>query len=248
MFTLPPAARQGLILAATLLMVLLTARLGFWQLDRAAQKEALRDTIAVRGTLAPLSSTQLASDPTAAAGQHHLRVRVAGRWLDRFTVFLDNRQMAGRPGFFVVTPLLLGPQDAVLVLRGWIPRDPQDRTRLPAIPAPAEPVELLARIAPAPSRLLELGADGMGRIRQNLDPGSYSREIGVALRPLTLLQLDADGDGPSSGGLLRDWPVPALDIQRHHGYALQWFALSALMAGLYVWFQLLRPRLAERRA
>jgi surfeit locus 1 family protein len=35
-------------------------------------------------------------------------------------------------------------------------------------------------------------------------------------------------------------------VGKHHGYAFQWFALSALIAGLYVWFQLLRPRLARR--
>jgi len=42
---------------------------------------------------------------------------------------------------------------------------------------------------------------------------------------------------------LREWPRPAVDVQKHYGYAFQWFALCALMAGLYVWFQLVRPRL-----
>ena len=41
----------------------------------------------------------------------------------------------------------------------------------------------------------------------------------------------------------RDWPRPALDVHKHYGYAFQWFALAALIAGLYVWFQLIRPRL-----
>jgi surfeit locus 1 family protein len=246
MRALSPALRRGLVFAAALLMCLLTARLGVWQLDRAAQKEALRSALLERGALPPLGAAQLASDAGQAVQQHHRRVEVAGRWLERFTVYLDNRQMAGRPGFFVATPLELAPGDAVLVLRGWAPRDPQDRTRLPAVPNPPAPVQLLARVEPPPSRLLEFSADEGGPIRQNLDLDAYSREIGVLLRPLSLQQLDPPG-GPPPDGLLRDWPVPALDIQKHHGYAFQWFAMSSLIAGLYVWFQLLRPRLAGRR-
>ncbi len=42
--------------------------------------------------------------------------------------------------------------------------------------------------------------------------------------------------------LLRDWPAPDLGLQKHYGYAFQWFALAALILCLYVWFQLIRPR------
>ena len=41
------------------------------------------------------------------------------------------------------------------------------------------------------------------------------------------------------------WPEPAADVQKHYGYAFQWFALCALILGLYVWFQLIRPRRAR---
>ena len=45
-------------------------------------------------------------------------------------------------------------------------------------------------------------------------------------------------------------PLPlghTTDADKNRGYALQWFALAALITGLYVWFQLIRPRLAGRR-
>ncbi|MBC8056770.1 MAG: SURF1 family protein, partial [Rhizobiales bacterium] len=64
------------------------------------------------------------------------------------------------------------------------------------------------------------------------------------LAPLSVLQ--ADSPSTAGDGLLRDWPHPAVDVQKHYGYAFQWFALGALMAGLYVWFQLVRPRLRAR--
>jgi len=160
-------------------------------------------------------------------------------------VFLDNRQMDGRPGFFVLTPLLLTPGDAVLVQRGWAPRDPQERARLPEVPTPAGEVRVEGAVAPPPSKLYSFVSEEHGRLRQNLDVDAYAREIGVALRPLSVRQ-QTDAEVPD--GLLRHWVAPAADIQKHHGYAFQWFALSLLLTGLYVWFQLLAPWRERRRA
>jgi surfeit locus 1 family protein len=234
-----PSPRRRFVVAtvAALLAAGTTARLGVWQLDRAAQKTALRDAIAARGALPPLPADELARTLEQAAAQHHRRVRLAGRWRAEHTVFLDNRQMNGRPGFYVATPLSLDDGRAVLVQRGWVPRDPMDRARLPDVPAPSGPVALEGRIAPPPARLYEFEQGGGGRIRQNLALDAFARETGLALAPLSVLQLDDAQDG-----LRRDWPVPAFDVHTHRGYAFQWFALSALITALYVWFQLIVPR------
>lgn len=236
--------RRAMVLLAALAGVALTARLGVWQLERAAQKTGLAQAIEARGKLPPLPAAELARDEAGAARQFWRPVRLQGRWLAERTVFLDNRQMQGRPGFFVVTPLELAPGDAVLVQRGWVPRDARERTRLPAVPTPAGRVEVAGRIAPPPSRLYEFAQDASGPIRQNLDLDAFGREIGLPLRPLSVQQLSFGG----ADGLLREWPQPSVDVSKHHGYAFQWFALAALIAGLYVWFQLLRPRLARQQA
>ena len=238
--------RRAVVLLATLAAVALTARLGVWQLDRAAQKQALQDSLQTRSALPPLAGAQLAHDAGQAAAQHDRRIVVAGRWLPERTVFLDNRQMDGRPGFFVLTPLLLASGDAVLVQRGWTPRDPQDRAHLPDVPTPPGEVRVEGSVAPPPSRLYAFGSgEEHGRLRQNLDVDAYAREIGVALRPLSVRQ-QTDAEVPD--GLLRRWPAPASDLHKHHGYAFQWFALSLLLTGLYVWFQLLAPWRERRRA
>ena len=125
---------------------------------------------------------------------------------------------------------------------GGSPRDPRDRAAVPRVPTPPFAV-VRGRIAPPPARLYEFGPDDVGPIRQNLDLGRFSRELGVALRPLSLLE--EDEATLASDGLLRHWPRPAADVHKHRGYAFQWFALCALIAGLYVWFQLLRPRLGR---
>lgn len=236
--------RAGLVLLAALIGAAGTGRLGLWQLDRAAQKTALQARIAERATWPPLASAALATDSATAETQHYQRVRLQGRWLAERTVFLDNRQLNGRPGFFVLTPLLLSAGDAVLVQRGWVARDFIDRSRLPALATPAGDVTLLGRVAPPPSRLFDFGGVDNGPIRQNLDLARFSREIGLGLRPLSVQQLD---DGPVTDALVRQWPAPALDVGKHQGYAFQWFALCALIVGLYVWFQLLRPRRGATR-
>lgn len=233
-----PARRLVILLAAVLTMAV-TARMGWWQLDRAQQKLELQASIERQALLPPLTEADLAHDPGAASRQWYRRVQVRGEWLDRRTVFLDNRQMAGRPGFFVLTPLRLPQGDAVLVQRGWVPRDMQDRTRLPSLPLPAGPVAIQARIAPWPSRLADLGPEPGGAIRQNIALDDFEAEIRTPLRPLSLVQLAAQA-GPD--GLLRDWPLPAVDVDKHYGYAAQWFTFCAMIAGLYVWFQLIRPR------
>ncbi|HET9643312.1 MAG TPA: SURF1 family protein [Burkholderiaceae bacterium] len=222
---------------AAAFMAVLTAGLGRWQLDRARQKTELRHSMDVRAAMPPVVPSQLARSESDAKEQWHRSVRLKGRWLADRTIYLDNRQHDGLPGFFVLTLLELAPGDAVVVQRGWLPRDARDRTRIPPYDTPTGIVEVTGRIAPPPSRLYDLPGAASGPIRQNLDLGAYAHEVGIALRPLSVWQEGASGDG-----LLRDWPRPQLNVQMHYGYAFQWFALCALVTGLYVWFQLLRPR------
>ena len=101
-------------------------------------------------------------------------------------------------------------------------------------------VAVQGRIAPALARLYEFEATASGTIRQNLDVDAFARETKLPLRPWVLVQ----DDGPASppDGLLRQWPAPNTGVDKHHGYAFQWFALSALTLVLYVWFQFIHPR------
>jgi surfeit locus 1 family protein len=235
-----PRRGSAWILLAAVATMAVTARMGWWQLDRAAQKETLQATMQRQGAAPELPASELAIDPAAAPDQWQRRISLQGRWLPEATVYLENRQMHGRPGFFVVTPLRLPEGDAVLVQRGWIPRDLMDRTHLVPVATPEGEVGVSGRIAPWPSRLTELGADATGPIRQNLDLAAYAAETRLALRPSSVVELPAPGN--AGDGLLRDWPLPAVDVHKHYGYAVQWFLLCALTAGLYVWFQILRPR------
>jgi surfeit locus 1 family protein len=222
---------------ATVLMVALTFSLGQWQLRRAAQKTALQAAVDAQKSLPALDGQGLTAMKNVADAVHR-EALLQGRWQAAHTVYLDNRPMDGKSGFWVVTPLLLAGSDrAVLVQRGWVPRDFTDRTRLPAVQTPDGVVTVSGRMAPPPSKLYEFEGAALGRIRQNLDLAAFSAETGLALLPVSLLQT-----GAASEGLLRNWPAPNTGVDKHYGYAFQWFALCALLVGLYAWFQVFLPR------
>jgi len=238
-----PATRPVLwwvVLLAAVLGVLLTAALGQWQWRRAALKQALVDQRTRQAAMAPIDGDFLgaASDTQSnRQGLLYRAVQVRGQWLPEHTVFLDNRPMHGQAGFYVLTPLRLPSGAVLLVQRGWVARNFSDRTSLPALPTAQGEVRLKGYLTPWPSRIYDFGGDEAGPIRQNLDFASYRRQIGESL-----LELSVQQSGDAQDGLLRDWPVPASGIEKHHGYAFQWFGLSALIAMLYVWFQIVQPR------
>ncbi len=216
-----------------------TVRLGMWQLDRAAQKSAWVHDQAQRAQLPALTQSALARTPELAMAQWFRQITVSGTWLPQLTLFLDNQPLDGRAGFLAVTPLLIAPGDAVLVQRGWAPRDPADRTRVSPPPSAPGVVSVTARVAPLPSKRFELGDTDDGPIRQNLDAAALARQWGIELRPLSLLELQASSP---DDGWIRKWPAPVQDIGKHHGYAFQWFALAALITGLTIWYRIVRPR------
>lgn len=236
-----PIWRFWVVTAATVFTMAVTASLGLWQLDRAAQKLALQAQITERSGLDAWSTQDLLQASDALTGVHR-PVRLSGTWVPDRTIFLDNRQMNTRVGFFVVTPLRLDNSErVVLVQRGWVPRDFNDRNRVPEVVTPAGLVHLEGRLAPPPGKLYELGEATPGAIRQNIDLPAFARETGLSLLGVSVLQTNAADDG-----LLREWPRVAVDVHKHHGYAFQWFSLCALAGLLYLWFQILSPRRKRR--
>ncbi|KGG89698.1 SURF1 family protein [Comamonas thiooxydans] len=259
----PDLWRFLLISLAALACVAVTASLGFWQLGRAAQKQAVFDAITRQQALAPWHNAQLAAEVPLASesiGQAqqatllHRPVQLQGQWLAEQTIFLDNRQMQGRAGFYVLTPFRLSAPHGhrvVVVQRGWAPRNFMDRALLPEVQTPSGLVSIEGRLEAPPSRLMELeaahgGADPdeqKSRIRQNADIALWAQQGGLPLLALSVVQ-----SGSASEGLLRDWPQINAGVQKHYGYAFQWFGLSVLVVLLYVWFQLVRRFYPRRRA
>lgn len=235
--------RFWLLTLAALLVAGSTYALGQWQLQRAAQKEAIQAAINAKNSLDALDTKALLAVKNIVSEIYRPAV-LRGVWQSAHTVYLDNRPMNGRSGFWIVTPLLLqGTSQVILVQRGWAPRNFSDRMRLPEVSTSTELVTVEGRIAPPPSKLYEFKGTDSGRIRQNIDLNDFGKETGLALlKEASLLQI-----GAASEGLLRDWPAPSLGVDKHYGYAFQWFGLCALVIFLYVWFQVVVPFRASTR-
>jgi surfeit locus 1 family protein len=239
----PRSARFWALTLAAVAGIAAAFSLGTWQLGRAQERLALQASIDSRKVLPPLDQKALAGRP-ALADVVHRPVVLRGMWVAQHTVFLDNRQMNGKPGFHVVTPLRLeGGVGVVAVVRGWAPRNFADREQLPPVETPPGVIEVQGRMAPPPAQLYEFAGDPGGRIRQNLDLAQWRAETGLALLDVAVQQTG----GPSEG-LSRDWPQAASGAGKNYGYAFQWWALGSLIAILYVWFQFIVPRRKAARA
>lgn len=213
-----------------LIVVLVTVRLGFWQRDRAHQKEALQARITQFENAPPQS---VGAAPLALKDVEFHRVSARGSFVPDKVVYLDNRPYNDQPGFYVVMPFKLVDGGYVLVNRGWLPRNVADRTTIEPYVTPPGQIEIEGIARADATRAFELGQGGSAAhqvIRQNLDVTAYAGETGLPLKPFVIQQLSDDGDK-----LVRDWPVPTTDVERNYGYMFQWWgmAVAAVGFGLY---------------
>ncbi len=197
----------------------LTASLGMWQLDRAAQKEKLSE---VRAT--------------------NQSIRLSGQWMTEQTLYVDNRQMNAKQGFFVVTPLFTSKNEYVLVERGWIARNFMDRKKLQAIETPSGELAIVVRRVadPVPPAVFAKEADTEYPIVQFIDLAYFAKAMPNKLYKGMVQQM-----GGASEGLARNWYEPASGVEKNYGYAFQWFAMCATVMGLYLWFQWIKPKISK---
>jgi cytochrome oxidase assembly protein ShyY1 len=211
---------------ATLILVLLGIVLGNWQTRRAAEKTALQARLDQGMAAAPLVLDGGAVDPARLAFH---RVIVTGEFVPNWPVFLDNRPQEGRSGFILLMPFkIAGSGKYVLVARGWLPRNLAEHDRLPPYTTPTGRITLEGRVVDHLARAMQLGTPAPlkpNAIVQNTEPGELARASGLDLLPVVVEQT---GPGRPGEGLLRNWPAPSLDIDRHKGYAVQWYALAAM--------------------
>ena len=208
---------------AALLAVTLGVTLGQWQMRRAAAKETIERKLSERQSAPPLV---VGAAPLAIDEVEYRRVQVTGGFARDWPVYLDNRPHQGVAGFYVMMPFKIAGTDMhVLVARGWVPRDPLNRTKLPSIVTPAGQIDIQGVARRNPGHLLQLGrAEGLrpGAIVQNLALAEFAQVSGLRMQPVLIEQSSALPDG-----LMRDWPRPSGGIDKHLGYAFQWYALAA---------------------
>ena len=217
---------------ATAILIPLLVGLGFWQLDRAAQKQRLQaeydrgqDTTPTR--LRPVLET-------AESLRFH-RVIVRGHYEPEYQILIDNRVHRGQAGYHVLTPLRIENGNVrVLVNRGWVSLGP-DRAQTPRIETPNSLVEVEGVATVPQIGGFHLGtarppAPGWQTLWQYLDLTEYARHVSFPLQPVVIL-LDPES---AAGGFARQWARLDTGIATHQGYAFTWFSLAVALATIYI--------------
>jgi surfeit locus 1 family protein len=253
----PPSIPRTLAALVLLgLTVALLVSLGRWQIRRGDERRAVQAAIESGRRLSPLV---LAPGIASSELTPWRPARATGRWLNERSVWLENRNYKGRPGYWVATPFAFDAPagHAVLVLRGWVPRSTpgEPEPKMPQAPDGTHIIE--GELTPHVPRLFELWslgksqdnvlppvvADTQGNAPhlQNLDLQTYARATGLIFIPAVLEQT-----GPPDDHLVRDWPQPSVDFNENDGYSLQWFAFAAIAA--VAWLVVLGRALARLRS
>jgi cytochrome oxidase assembly protein ShyY1 len=230
--------------AATVAAVLLGLwQLNVWQAHREAEARDLTSLAPV-----PLSKV-LGPDqpfPNSVVGR---RVDISGEWLPRSTFYVMDRDLDGRRGFWVVTPVAVcadaaacRTSSALLVVRGWtadpahVPAAPEGRVSVTGWLQPPEGSGV-PDPDPTDNRLPELRiADAVQRVDQDLYGAFLIAEdarpaAGTAgLRPL----------GPESAP-----QVGTTTGLRNFLYAVQWWVFAGF--ALVVWWRWARDEVERSR-
>ncbi len=213
---------------ATVLLVALGISLGNWQERRAAEKIALQQKLEERAAQAPLV---IGPDLMMAGPLEYRHVKVTGQFVAGYPVYLNNRPQDGRAGLYLLMPLrIAGSATHVLVARGWLPRNMAEAGKIAPYTTPAGTVTVEGIVTASMGHIMELGAAEPvkpGAILQNIDPAQFARASDLDVQPFFVEQ-----SGPGADGLVRNWPAPSLGVEKHQGYAFQWYAL-AVMALLF---------------
>ncbi len=241
-------SRRTVLLVTVLLtsLGLTTLALGNWQMRRAEEKRTLAEgrEKALAGAGVDIRAEPLS--PTAVDG---MKGRVSGRFEPSGTIFLDNRTYKGQAGFHVLTPLTpLAGGPPLLILRGWVARDANDRARLPVVDTLQDVVSLDGLLVARLPQSLQLGQPAQPKktekIWQYFELDGYAQWLGRPIHPYVLRQMSSTNDR-----LIREWMHPADAVDKHQAYALQWYSMTAgiVLFGLFAAFRVVKDSSTKSR-
>jgi len=211
--------------------------LGFWQLQRAEQKQLLIDQQNAQFSR-PAIELHVDRDRLDAVRFQHVFVR--GHFDCARQLLLENKIHKGRPGFHVVTAF--HPEtavNAILINRGWVSMDSKRAPAPRYLDCPQGDLSIQGVATGFPG--LGFYFSGSTAIQSNawpkrllaLDAGELSTVLGYPVVDYLLLM-----DESIPGGFARDWHfAPTISPQKHVAYAVQWFGLALTLCALifYRW-------------
>ena len=209
--------------------------LGFWQLSRAEEKRALLAAFEQRRTAAPVpySALERLAEPAS-----YTRVSLQGTFDAAHSVLLDSRTHEGVAGVELLQPFYDQPSGLwLLVNRGWLPWP--DRRIAPQFTTPDGPLKLTGWLYVPPGDgflLKQTESSGWPKLVNTVDAPALWHVLGRGGAPYQI-RLDAGAEAYQV-----EWPIVAMDPQKHLGYAVQWFAMALALLALFVYFGIRNAR------
>jgi surfeit locus 1 family protein len=249
-FALRPRWIFSHLLVATVVVLMVAA--GFWQLRRLDERRDLNATVrAAQDQPVEAIDVLLPEGPDSGGAQVDdvvfRPVELSGTYAAEDQVLIRNRSLDGAPGYWVITPLVLGDGDAVAVNRGWVrfnTTDPDggwDEFAPPSVPVTVTGLVRAGQVRssglvggptdPGEGRLTSLSRVDLGRLQQQVPDRLYP------------VYVDLRQQEPAQDGFPVPLPEPELGEGNHLSYAGQWFIFAGLTAIVY---PLLLRRTARR--
>lgn len=220
---------------ATLIVLSILLKLGFWQVQRAGEKDYLQSRFDSRSQLGTLGLQELLKTP---GDINDYPVAINGHFDNQYNLLLDNQIYQSQAGYHLLTLFIPfaspEPNQALWVNRGWLPVG-QNRAILPPIPPLHGQHTLQGRVYVPSNKVFLLKKDNYQQVSwplrvQSVDLDSLESVLGVQLLPFTL-RLNPKND---NSNLPREWHNNPMGADKHKAYALQWFAMGLVLILIYI--------------
>ena len=232
-----PLQINGFVFLFSLLVFIALIKLGFWQLDRAAQKDlhvqkmalyqqqAAMDLNSIVNLVATAEKGQAGSEGHNHEKYNDLPVSLSGTFNNERSFLLDNQVYKSRLGYRVIKLFQDEKSNmSVLVNLGWIPGG-IDRSYIPEVAAIEGQVAFRGKVRVIePSIVLldeTLQTDTWPQRIQAIDIDKISKIVDQPLLPF-IVYIDND----ESLGYVKEWVPIVMSPEKHRGYAFQWFTLA----------------------
>jgi surfeit locus 1 family protein len=223
-------------LLMVLFFVVLMTNMGFWQLDRAKEKEQMLKLLADDHLTEVTSKSQMKELPRFA------NIQLNGRYLNAPQILLDNQVDSGVQGYHVFTPFVIdGLNMYIMVNRGWITKS---KFTEDILTINSNPATILGKFNTPPQVGIQLGEIELDlkkpqQVITYFDKNKVSTFLHEALcKDLNcvvsqnILWLKTD----QSQGFKRDWNPIIMLPSKHTAYAVQWFAMTIVLILIFIYW------------
>tara|TARA_Y100000817_G_scaffold80684_1_gene62200 strand:+ start:5246 stop:5950 length:705 start_codon:yes stop_codon:yes gene_type:complete len=199
--------------------------LGFWQIERAGLKASLIQEFDLEQAKGPL--------PISVSSSQWSRVHIEGLYDPAQQVLIDNQINNGKVGYKIYTPFYYEQDQAIFVDRGWISQG-KTRSDLPDINFNATKLRIVGSLIKPEKEVLvgdKLLTNEWPMVSQTKSPSviqaAYEKQFSnmvLILEPGSLFLNEYIALTPF-----------VITPTKHYGYALQWFTMSLVLAGMFMY-------------